>query len=297
MSGRPSKGRCLFCGSRGKLTNEHVLSKPLVDLLPPSDEDRFVNVLRAGSHPIVQTRTIPTRDRRVLQVRAYCGPCNGGWMQQMDHDIVPVIAPMVRGEQTVLEREDCLRLAAWVAKMSLVHWSLAGDENPVPVAAYRRFFKFRRPSPDHYVALGRHSGPEGQDCGYTLGKSAMGPRIGAVGGASVWLGDAVFYSALFLNHNRQVRTFVDNTRFAVTIHPATAPKHWPPVDTVRVEEMQRFLFPPMTKEVILEALQADPIMREASSGVVRFRRTVMRGQYGPNLTGGIPLDKDSPRRR
>jgi hypothetical protein len=77
-------------------------------------------------------------------------------MQEMDNDIAPIIAPMVRGVKTILNPEEQLKVATWATKIGLVYESLSGSSRLVPNAVYKWFFDHRQPIPDQPIQLARY---------------------------------------------------------------------------------------------------------------------------------------------
>jgi hypothetical protein len=145
---------CLFCQDpNATVTVEDTLSKPIGDLLKTGRVSFFHwDVDDLGVH-----RRVPYEgDRVTYKRRAYCAKCNGGWMQQMDLDIVPLIAPMVAGMRTSLSPSDQLRVASWATKIGLVYESLSGTGRVVPDHVYKWFFDNRIPLRDRPIQLARY---------------------------------------------------------------------------------------------------------------------------------------------
>ena len=98
---------CAFCGRTGKLTGEHVLGDWLsrigLDLDPVAHATGPLN--RMGREVGV---TPPFR----RTVRDVCGPCNNGWMSQLEDVARRTLAPLILGEPGRLAREDQGAIAA-----------------------------------------------------------------------------------------------------------------------------------------------------------------------------------------
>lgn len=143
---------CLFCQDpNATVTVEDTLSKPIGDLLHTGRVSFFHWTVDDQG---VQRREPYEGDRVTHKRRAYCQKCNGGWMQQMDFDIVPLIAPMIAGSQTTLSPEDQFKVATWATKLGLVYESLEGPI--VPADVYQWFYDNRSPLPDRPVQLSRY---------------------------------------------------------------------------------------------------------------------------------------------
>ena len=53
-----------------------------------------------------------------LVVKAVCEACNGGWMASLESETIPILGPMVRGDQVHLGIADLAVLAHWAAKVA-----------------------------------------------------------------------------------------------------------------------------------------------------------------------------------
>jgi hypothetical protein len=83
--------RCVFCGGRG-LTNEHALPAWISRDVFNDAASVEHSVLAQGHSP--RTFSSNSFDQTVKQV---CGPCNHGWMSQLEVEARGVIEPMLRG--------------------------------------------------------------------------------------------------------------------------------------------------------------------------------------------------------
>lgn len=129
------KGRCVFCGSAGKLTNEDVWPIWIVELVKSISADLLVT--GAGGKKR-RAGTIIDRARRV------CRGCNGGWMSDLEREVIPFLKPMLLGKnyQTALSVQQRGALARWTYKTTLTS-VLPRKERIVPLSAYREFYETR----------------------------------------------------------------------------------------------------------------------------------------------------------
>lgn len=92
---------CIFCGSSGPLSKEHVLGDWLtrigLDLEPVEHMAGRLN--RIGRDMGV---ALPFRQR----VRDVCAPCNGGWMSRLEQVAQRVLTPFILGEPGTIEIPD-----------------------------------------------------------------------------------------------------------------------------------------------------------------------------------------------
>jgi hypothetical protein len=113
-------GKCIFCGRPG-VTHEHLFSDWLRNLFPRSAADthtigravewsprpRFVRQIRQG-HSGTKT------------VRKVCGPCNSGWISEIDDAASRFAPPLILGRSIIVTREAQEALASWFAKIAAV---------------------------------------------------------------------------------------------------------------------------------------------------------------------------------
>jgi hypothetical protein len=106
--------RCVFCGGRG-LTNEHAL--------PTWISREVFNDAASVEHSVLaqghSRRAFSSKsfDQTVKQV---CGPCNHGWMSQLEVEAREMIEPMLRGTSVELSHEDQQTAATWLLKTALM---------------------------------------------------------------------------------------------------------------------------------------------------------------------------------
>src|SRR4051812_863516 len=107
---------CIFCGGR-PLTNEHVLAKWLAGPLGVQGNVRHVYSEPPDDAP-------PTREWRAggldIKVKAVCGPCNEGWMNDLEGQVRPFLGPMIEGRAKNLSPTDCQALTSWLLKTVLM---------------------------------------------------------------------------------------------------------------------------------------------------------------------------------
>jgi hypothetical protein len=115
-------GTCIFCGSEGQLTEEHVLPQRLNGIVPfpPDDHVERMIMIRPG-------RTLATAERRQFAqpafkrtARCVCEPCNHDWMSDLDEEAEHVYAPMMLGKSFRIRPGAQRSLAWWLAKIAAV---------------------------------------------------------------------------------------------------------------------------------------------------------------------------------
>jgi hypothetical protein len=111
-----SPKRCIFCGSGGPLTREHVL------------RDKFNSTFATtrSSRTLVNTSLEETTERTFTelpygsQVKAVCEECNRGWMNDLENEVEAVLISLMQGKATHLNLAARESLARWAGKTALM---------------------------------------------------------------------------------------------------------------------------------------------------------------------------------
>lgn len=154
---------CLFCGSSGQLTREHVfgqwVSKIGLDLSPVKHMAGPLNGLgrSMGTQP-------PYR-----QTVKVCSNCNNGWMSRLEMVAQRVLTPLILGEVGVIEVDDQPAIAMWIQKTALAGMLLSSQEDRdsgygFPPSEYRALYNHRNrmlPLEASRFWIGRYCGDEG----------------------------------------------------------------------------------------------------------------------------------------
>ena len=107
-------GACVFCGSAGGLTREHVFGDWLTGLgLDPAPVAHTAGPLnRIG-------RELGVRSPFRQTVRKVCGACNNGWMSRLEVVAKRVLTPFILGQPGEIDAADAGVVTAWVQKTAL----------------------------------------------------------------------------------------------------------------------------------------------------------------------------------
>lgn len=140
---------CVFCGG-GPLTAEHVFPQWLVPIIETLGKPRSATrVTEHGEHihNIWETTTIDVKVRKV------CGPCNNGWMSEMEVAVMPILKPLVVStEPQTFTEAEAVTLATWIAKTVLTASLMHPDEtNPIPRKYFEGMYRDRAPFGDSVV--------------------------------------------------------------------------------------------------------------------------------------------------
>ena len=139
---------CVFCGTPGSLTREHVIPDWISGLFSMREPGIGEIVRRDG--------TIVSYPLRIFQqkVSVVCRRCNNGWMSKLEAGVKPFLGPMIqRGEPTFLSSSRRLTLARWAVKTGFMLEQLHPVERVVPDGEYRRFYAAKAPPRGYVVWL------------------------------------------------------------------------------------------------------------------------------------------------
>jgi hypothetical protein len=157
-----SSGRkCIFCGSDGPLTKEHVLGNWLADV---GLSDELVENM-AGPLNRIGTSFGTARPFQIT-VKSVCASCNNGWMSRLEQTARRVLAPKILGEHGRIQRDDAGAIASWIHKTALVAMYLSSDDARregygLPPEEYSRLYQASeriRPLAESTYWIGRYTG-------------------------------------------------------------------------------------------------------------------------------------------
>jgi len=168
---------CLFCGTSGPLTDEHVYGKWLRKLGYTGEGVREI-VPGDGSERIIQRGGPFSKTLKIV-----CRPCNNEWMSGMETAAEPLLTAMFNacGSSLRLDETARLTLARWAFK-TIANISRINYSDPFPLV-HRREFRHAGQPPQHaQVRIGAASIPV-QAMGENLAESRFEPRSMTVTGA------------------------------------------------------------------------------------------------------------------
>jgi hypothetical protein len=97
---RRANGRCIFCEQPG-LTKEHIWSQWMHPILGIRPEDEAVEYYQVNEGKAEHPLQLSVRNRQgstaKKTVRAVCGACNHGWMNDLEKEVRPVLEPLLLG--------------------------------------------------------------------------------------------------------------------------------------------------------------------------------------------------------
>jgi hypothetical protein len=140
----PSLDRCPFCGDEG-VTEEHVIPQWLSRLLV----ERGDLIDKASVH-------VPRRLKKVDLTVPCCETCNHEWLSVLENDVRPILAPMVRGENTRrLEPDQQRLLATWALKTAMM-LDLTSGRPTIPAGFFHSLRQKREAFESSIVDIGAY---------------------------------------------------------------------------------------------------------------------------------------------
>jgi hypothetical protein len=138
---------CLFCGGE-PLTREHAFPQWLYGALGVQGRVSIAT----GGHTL---RRVPEFD---VTLRAVCGACNHGWLNELEQSFAGLMTPSLHGGGVSLNREQQRMVALWGVKTwMLLEYALAhhrGGRLSSP-GIFRYLKETREPPPYVQVHLGQ----------------------------------------------------------------------------------------------------------------------------------------------
>jgi len=150
---------CLFCGSEGKLSREHVAPQWIGKLFPELSDVEYERVFQAAGEPI-ETHRRPGVGLDQT-VKNFCVVCNNGWMAQLEDEVKPILGPLIQDEPGPLDALAQERIAVWAAKTILaIGPTNLGKRAIASLELYRWVGERQIPLPGSIVWLSRYTGTE-----------------------------------------------------------------------------------------------------------------------------------------
>jgi hypothetical protein len=163
---------CVFCGSEGSLTREHVLSDWLSKIgLADEPVEHFAGPLNRIS------KSMGVRKPFSSTVKSVCASCNNGWMSRLETLVQPVLTPIILGESARIAPADQAAVAMWLQKTALMSLLVSSSEDRedgygLPPEEYRLLYEqseaLQPPLPSMFW-VASYAGP------FTLGSMGVTP--------------------------------------------------------------------------------------------------------------------------
>jgi hypothetical protein len=218
---------CLFCGTEGPLTEQHVF-------------DDWLNQLGFGSDGLRELVEVAEPEDRILQpgapfnrrLRNVCASCNSEWLSRMEKAAKPLLLDLFRASsQVALDEASQLILARWAFKIACM-LSQLGRRRTFPLSHCREFRESNNPPGDCQIRIGAASVVRA-DLGDQLVESQYQPRIAEIrAGKNTFKVSAYACRFRLLNVVFEVLGWVPN-EYGLHIEPSEALgkailRIWPP---------------------------------------------------------------------
>ena len=233
---------CLFCGTTGPLTDEHIFGDWLHKLGFTGEGVRKIGG-DEEVQPIIQKGGPFSKKLRVV-----CRPCNTKWMSVLEMDAKPLLTALfnANGASVELDENTQLVLARWAFKTAAVAAQVTGKD-PFPETHRREFYFDDRPPRHAQVRIGTASIPT-QGLGLLLGEYKFRPMRANVSDgthtisfpfyrASFRLLTVVFDIVGYVTDDIELKINPDESlaRALLPIWPSRHPKiWWPPTVNLNV---------------------------------------------------------------
>ncbi|HEX4807187.1 MAG TPA: hypothetical protein VFU94_14910 [Conexibacter sp.] len=146
------RGVCVFCGFRGKLSNEHVWPDWLAQFVIDDARAPWVKIGRRGG--VERIWDAPMFHHKVRRV---CRPCNNGWLSDIENAVKPFLRWMILGRDCQLDSGTQATFATWCTLRAFMAQFAVG-ESSVPPHHFRWIYDHREPPTSVGVWLAIYGG-------------------------------------------------------------------------------------------------------------------------------------------
>jgi hypothetical protein len=232
--------RCRFCGGAGS-SKEHSFAAWIGRAMtPPLDPDMTVTFHHRSENP--EAGVAPTEKQAkgaAFITRAFCVPCNTGWMSQLEDAAQQILEPMIRGQARDLSSDDQRVLAMWAIKTVLAFQTM---EHPITTFATPEDFReiYEPQAPIGRAQVWIAADPRGESCWYrahnTRLHGSVEPDVDGFG-ATLLIGRVVFYILIGRERSFDLRLRGDAARAMRNIWPGRGHgTRWPSPIVRKVRE-------------------------------------------------------------
>ncbi|HET6999210.1 MAG TPA: hypothetical protein VFI03_11525 [Solirubrobacterales bacterium] len=111
------RGRCVFCGYKGKMTAEHVFPLWTRETVLPDVRGDSGYIFRGASG---RFEVVPGMPVASLEVKRVCASCNNGWLASLESRAKPLLTRPIQGDPTTLHFMDVHTIATWAYKTCIM---------------------------------------------------------------------------------------------------------------------------------------------------------------------------------
>jgi hypothetical protein len=228
----------MFCDALG-VTKAHVFAQSWTKLFDEPND--------TGEHEVVHRYTDPvTGDSRILKraktfamwSRKVCGPCNGGWLRELEERVQPLMARFAANEPITLNSGEQEDLALWSVVSALIAMSndpeAAGFADP---AIAHEIYREKRPPDGMDVWLGANAHGEMGWFGSHSLNLANAPEQQGAWGATITFGYSVMHMVYHGLPNQRMRLRGTAVRSLRRIWTPSQHAFWPPKYVMRPHDL------------------------------------------------------------
>jgi hypothetical protein len=145
---RTSK-KCIFCCG-APTTREHIWADWLKAFIPKDlPKHSSVSSILNPDRTIDKSSQVWGGDVRSRRLQIVCGPCNQGWMHDLQDVTKPILIPLIKGETMLLGTSEQHTLATWCAMTAICAEYFQPKRRGVPVTD-RRWLYVNRTAPESW---------------------------------------------------------------------------------------------------------------------------------------------------
>jgi len=147
----------MFCG-RTDLSDEDAWPKWLRKVLPKQDYWPFISGITHSFTGEVTVEREWVKRKLETKVHEFCArECNNGWMSHLETKAIPVLTPMIQGQERVLNPSEQELVAFWAAKTAFT-LERTTSHPVIPRRHYKLLYEQRTPPKGTYVFLASYLG-------------------------------------------------------------------------------------------------------------------------------------------
>lgn len=139
------------------MTAEHIWPQWLEDVIPRYYARTDHHVTAWNMAPRTQRAT---KNRAIATTKRVCGPCNSGWMSQLEQAVKPLIVGPIAGRPATFDAAAQTTIATWAIKTAMTLGLSFPGENPIPSEHYRLMAAQQQPPPNTTVLTIGYTGRE-----------------------------------------------------------------------------------------------------------------------------------------
>ena len=156
------KGRCVFCGAHGQLTDEDPLPKWVAEefrRLYPAMHSVWSTQLETEGDQVIYSHGKKVGSAAAIKLPVVCAACNGGWMGLIEKTTKRFLVPTISGGAITLTPEHQMELGKWGTLKALTYALVKPNDTQVVFAPdLHAFFAARKPPPGFQMWLARYAG-------------------------------------------------------------------------------------------------------------------------------------------